>query len=230
MPGSAYYKIAKKTADWLKVVPECNIGTSSQSISSGLSEIELPEGHEIISFDIVSLYTNVRVNEAIDDCTELLFSGRYEKPPVDKETFREMLNICSCDVLMLTHNGYYQQTNGLAMGSPPAPMLANGWLSKFDPTIKGEAMIYERYVDDILMDILRTSATTKLESINSLHVSLRFTEEREHNGNIPFLDMLIQRNARKLSSTWYTKRTDTGLMMNFLALAPVRYKKLLFRE
>ncbi|XP_066911106.1 uncharacterized protein [Clytia hemisphaerica] len=225
MPGSAYYKIAKKTADWLKVVPECNVNTSSQRISSGLSEIELPEGHEIISFDIVSLYTNVPVNETIDDCTELLFSGRYEKPPVDKETFREMLNICSCDVIMLTLNGYYQQTNGLAMGSPPAPMLANGWLSKFDPITKGEAMIYERYADAILMDILRTSATTKLESINSLHVSLRFTEEREHNGNITFLDMLIQRNARKLSSTWYTKRTDTGLMMNFLVLAPVRYKK-----
>ena len=52
----------------------------------------------------------------------------------------------------------YVCTNGLAMGSPPAPMLANGWLSKYDPTIKGEAVIYERYVDDILMDIEKNKA------------------------------------------------------------------------
>ena len=76
---------------------------------------------------------------------------------------------------MLTHDGYYQQTNGLAMGSPPAPMLANGWLSKYDPTIKGEAVIYERYVDDFLMFIDKNSAPTKLENINSFNVSLKFT-------------------------------------------------------
>ena len=63
MPGSAYYNIAKKTADWLSVIPECKINTSLESISSRLNEIKLPEGHEMISFDIVSLYTNVPVND-----------------------------------------------------------------------------------------------------------------------------------------------------------------------
>ena len=63
MPGSTYYNIAKKTADWLSVVPECKINTSSESISSWLNELKLPEGHEMISFDIVSLYTNVPVND-----------------------------------------------------------------------------------------------------------------------------------------------------------------------
>ena len=28
-----------------------------------------------------------------------------------------------------------------------------------------------------------------------------------------------------LSSTWYTKSTDTGLLMNYHALAPMKYKK-----
>ena len=37
--------------------------------------------------------------------------------------------------------------------------------------------------------------------------------------------MKIIRNACKLSSTWYCKPTDTGLIMNFHALAPLRYKK-----
>ena len=53
-------------------------------------------------------------------------------PPVDKETFKELLNICSRNVIMLTNDGYYEQIDGLTMGSPPAPMLANAWLSQFD--------------------------------------------------------------------------------------------------
>ena len=41
------------------------------------------------------------------------------------------------------------------MGSPPAPHLANGWLSQFDDTIKGDAVLYARYMDDIIQNIKR---------------------------------------------------------------------------
>jgi len=61
MPGSAYHKIATQVADWLKVVPECNINTSSKSISDNLKDIKLGENDEIVSFDVKSLYTNVPV-------------------------------------------------------------------------------------------------------------------------------------------------------------------------
>ena len=65
-----------------------------------------------------------------------------EKPPVDRETFIELAKIASCNVIMSTHNGYYQQVDGLAMGSPPAPHLANGWLSQYDNTIQGDAKTF----------------------------------------------------------------------------------------
>ena len=43
---------------------------------------------------------------------------------------------------MLTHNGFYKQTdNGLVMGSPPAPLLANAWMSQFDDAIKGNTKL-----------------------------------------------------------------------------------------
>ena len=42
-------------------------------------------------------------------------------------------------VILLSHDGYYRQVDGLDMGIPPASLLANGWLSKFDHTIKGDA-------------------------------------------------------------------------------------------
>ena len=66
---------------------------------------------------------------SIDVCSDLLFSGKYQLPPVDKATFKTLLVISTRDVLMLTHDGYYRQKDGLAMGSPPAPPLANGWMN-----------------------------------------------------------------------------------------------------
>ena len=58
-----------------------------------------------------------------------IYSGDHERPPVDRDTFITLAKIPSGDVLMSTHDGYYQQVDGLAMGSPPAPHLANGWFS-----------------------------------------------------------------------------------------------------
>ena len=126
---------------------------------------------------------------------------------------------------MLTHDGYYRQIDGLAMGSPPAPLLENGWLSKFDPIIKEDAIFSFRYMDDIVRNIRRVRIDQKLNEINSLHENLKFTIEKEIDGKLPFLDMLLMRNGVHLSSTWYNKPTDTGLIMNFHALAPKRYKR-----
>ena len=178
-----------------------------------------------MSFDVSSLYTNVPVMEAIEICTEYLYSGDHERPTVDRDTFITLAKIASCDVLMSTHDGYYQQVDGLAMGSPPAPHLANGWLSQFDDTIKGDAVFYARYMDDIIQNIKRVQIEQKLTAINGLHPSLRFIIEREENGSIPFLDMRIIHSNGRLSSTWYNKPTATGLIMNYHALAPERYKR-----
>ena len=100
---------------------------------------------------------------------------------------------------MQTHDGFYRQTDGLAMGSPPAPLLANGWLSKYDPMIKGDAKLYARYMDDILRSIKRAEVQQKLREINSYHPSLQFTIEEEEDGMLPVLDMLIIRNGTSLS-------------------------------
>ena len=133
MPGSAYHKVANQVAQWLSHVPECKINCSTKSISDSLGSIQLDKDHELVSFDVTSLYTNVPVKEAIEVCADLLFQRL--SLPVDKKTFIILAEIASCNVIMSTHDGFYQQTDGLAMGSPPAPHLANGWLSQFDPVI-----------------------------------------------------------------------------------------------
>ena len=61
----------------------------------------------------------------------------------------------------------------------------------------------------------------------SLHNNLKFTMERENEKELPVLDMKLHHDhsTGQLSSTWYNKPTDTGLIMNFHSLAPKRYKR-----
>ena len=66
------------------------------------------------------------------------------------------------------------------MGSPPAPMLANGWLSKFDKMIKVDAELFSQYMDDILRDIAKNEIDKVLRETINLHPSLKFTTEREN--------------------------------------------------
>ena len=225
MPGSSYYNIGVQVAEWLSNVPACQINSSTKQIADALKDIHLEEDEELVSFDVSSLYTNVPVMEAIDVCTELLYDGNQEAPPIDKETFKILAQISSCNVIMSTHKGYYQQTDGLAMGSPPAPHFANGWMSQHDDRIAEGSKFYFRYMDDIIRDIKKEDKGRKLEEINNIHPSLKFTIECENEGSIPFLDMRIMNIMGNLSSTWYLKPSDTGLIMNYHSLPPKRYKR-----
>ena len=80
-------------------------------------------------------------------------------------------------------------------------------------------------MDDILREINRHKIQEKLREINNLHPNLKFTMELEENDRIAFLDIQIIHTNNQLSSTWYLKPTDTGLIMNYHSLAPKRYKK-----
>ena len=111
------------------------------------------------------------------------------------------------------------------MGSQPAGPLANIWLSQFEPAIKDSAKIFERYVDDIIRSINKHNIAEKLREINSLHPNLKFTLEVEEDGKIAFLDLKVINNNGTLSTTWYRKPSDTGLILNYHAIAPVCYKR-----
>ena len=228
MPSSAYHQIGEYVAKGLSVVPECNINASTKEISDKIKTITLEKNEEMISFDVVSLYTNVPVLEAIDVCADLLYAQPLDKqPPIEKDTFIKLAILSSSRVLMSTHDGYYYQNDGLAMGSPPAPLLANGWMSQYDDTIKREAKIYYRYMDDVLRNLKKEDCEAKLGEINNLHKNLKFTMERESQNELPVLDMKVIHNHEtgELSSTWFRKSTDTGLVMNYYALSPKRYKR-----
>ena len=225
MPGSPYHKIAQKVTKWLSVVPESKLNSYTQKTVGSLKRTTLQSDEVIISFDVTSLYAHVLVKEAIQKAADRLYSGDVQLPSVDKETFTTLATISSTIFILSTHDGTYREINGLSMGSPPAPPLSNIWLSKYEPAIKDDAKLFERYMDDILRTTKESLIENKLSEINLLHPNLKYTLEVEQNGKLPFLDICIEHHENAVSSTWYWKPTDTGMILNFHAMAPKCYKR-----
>ena len=107
----------------------------------------------LISFDVANLFTNIRLSEAIDIAINLIF----ENSPDIKFTKREVRKIfrIATSQTHFTFNGrIFDQIDGVTMGSPLAPILANlfmgfheqNWIEK---ATNVKPMFYKRYLDDI---------------------------------------------------------------------------------
>lgn len=111
-----------------------------------------------------------------------------------------------------------------------APVLANIFMRNFEEkaldTYQGpKPSFYRRYVDDsflIFRDRLHVSPF--FEFLNSLHPNIKFTKEEESGESFPFLDIKIQKENNKFSTSTYYKPTHTGVYTNWYSFSPRKYK------
>ena len=226
MPGSAYHPLAKQLAKWISKLPEASISCNVGQVMRQLSDIQLQSDEQLVSLDVEGLFTNVPVNEAIAYTTELMYSPNHDfAPPIDQDTFAKLLKLVCVDVVFSTHQGYFKQVDGVAMGSPLGPLLANVFMSKFDKDLGLFSPFYYRYVDDILRTMLKGGEEYLLNFVNTMHPNLKFTLESEDNeGGLSFLDMRVEHVGNKIEASWYTKKTDTGVVLNYNSEAPNIFK------
>ena len=64
-----------------------------------------------------------------------------------------------------------------------------------------------------------------LSYVNSLHSNRKFTYEMEIDGTISFLDLILVHEGSSINVSWYKKKTDTNVYLNFYSICPTQYKK-----
>ena len=168
----------------------------------------------LCSFDISSLFTNIPLEETIQICADSLYESNLTPPIMDKDVFIEIMNIATTSVEFSFNNKIYKQIDGVAMGSPLGPALANIFVGYQEEKLfidNNQPLIYFRYVDDTFaMFEDELNCNLFLKQLNSLHQSLNFTHEKEVNGKLPFLDVLVEKSNKKFLTSVYRKPSFSG--------------------
>ena len=77
------------------------------------------------SFDIESFFTNISLQEKIDLRVETLFKDRTHVDNLSKGSSRELLTRSMSESFISFDQEFYKKHDGVAMGSPLVPTLAN---------------------------------------------------------------------------------------------------------
>ena len=77
------------------------------------------------SLDVHTLFTCIPLNETVDICCDLLFNNTETVDGLSRSEFKELLTIATTESFILFDGEYHRQIDGVAMGSPLGPTLAN---------------------------------------------------------------------------------------------------------
>ena len=84
------------------------------------------------SLGIDSLFTNISLEETINICCETLLRETDIYEGYSKCEFKTLLSLASKESYFFFNEVLYKQNNGVAMGSPLGPTLANAFLSHYE--------------------------------------------------------------------------------------------------
>ncbi|KAA3680386.1 uncharacterized protein DEA37_0014864 [Paragonimus westermani] len=233
MTNSPYHKLARWLVTILTPVKQkfqkYSIKDSFELISD-LDRINL--ANELMcSIDVQSLFTNVPLHETIDYICELVEMS-HTSLPLPTDILKETLLLCTENVSFRFLEQSYRQIDGVAMGSPLGPIIADFFMLKIEQQLATEIenlSYYKRYVDDTLIFSRSKQMIDNLvQRLNSCHPNLKVTCEFEVSNCLPFLDILISRREDgSVRRTVYRKPTWSGQYLNFSSFTPIQHKRAL---
>ena len=134
---------------------------------------------------------------------------------------KEILLLCTKKVHFTFNGKTYIQTDGVAMGSPLGPVIADIFMIELEKSLLPELTSYisywKRYVDDTICFIKIEYVDNILSVLNDFDNNIKFTVEEEKEGMFPFLDVLIFRNDKSIETTVYRKSTNNDIYLNWNA-------------
>ena len=178
----------------------------------------------MVSFDVASLFTNVPLEETIEIILKRICINKGLITDIPKQEMKELLILCTKNVHFTFNNDTCIQVDGVEMGSPLGPVLANIFMVEVKisviPNLSNKVKLWKRFVDDTYCLTRFEYINSRLLALNSFHKNIKFTFQTEKDNTILFL----HRKPGKIEITVYRKKACTDLYMNCYSFAPKSWK------
>ena len=207
--------------------PESHILNSFQLVKR-LSNIRIEDNYRLISLDVVSLFTNIPLDMAVDSISNR-WNYLSDNISIPKNEFLMAVNLVLRSTFFKFNNIIYQQTFGTPMGSPLSPVIADIVLQDLESRALGTLdfvlPFYFRYVDDVVCAAPSDSLEHVLNVFNSFHPRLQFTLEVGELNTLNFLDVSLIIRDNHIIFDLYRKPSFSGRYLNFWSQHPVCQKR-----
>ena len=117
---------------------------------------------------------------------------------INKNQFENFLRDALCNNYFLFDSIVYQQVDGVAMGSFLGASLDNAFLAHYEEIWLNDCLdefkkvYYRRYMDNIFVLFRSPHHLEKCnEHLNTKHANIQFTNGKQVNESLPFLDELM---------------------------------------
>jgi hypothetical protein len=120
----------------------------------------------------------------------------------------ELSRICMNQCIFKWRGKFFKQKSGLSIGNGFSPFAANVFMSDLESEASKQNWFpryWARYVDDIIAIVKKEEVDEVLKKLNRMSPAIKFTQERQQNKKLPFLDVLIEVQGNKLSFDVYRK-------------------------
>ncbi|XP_057305306.1 uncharacterized protein LOC130642235 [Hydractinia symbiolongicarpus] len=227
--GSVFYKIAKfvsKELKYLTTSAKSYIKDTEQFVNK-VKEINLDENEKLVSFDIADMYPSLPKSEVIHEVERRIREDTF-KTNVNKEALVRLVKISVEFMTFKIGNKFYNQADGLFIGSPASPCFAEIYIQRIEEnsiySMLHAPRIWLRKVDDTFT-VTKHKTEDTLNELNNIHSKVKFTAEEEKDDQIPFLDCLIMRkDDNTVKTKVYKKPTHTGQYTNYTSNQPLHVK------
>ena len=154
--GSPTYRLAKELAGILTPLAGSTRSfiKNSAHFVERIRELDLEKDDCLVSFDVVSLFTKVPVDEAIAEISRRLKEDGdlIDRTPIPADDICSLVELCLKSTYFQFGSEFYEQIEGAAMGSPLSPIVVNIYMEHFEKTALDSAQLrpklWTRYVDD----------------------------------------------------------------------------------
>ena len=154
----------------------------------------------MVSFDVTSLYTVIPIIDTLNIIKDYVKNdGQFtRKTAVPQDKFLDLVHLVLTTTWYTFNSQFYQQTDGVAMGGHTSSTTAETYMQAYERTTITTSLhppkVWERFVDDVYSILKSKHFENFFHHINNLHQNIKFTMEKESNGELAFLDTLLKRN------------------------------------